>query len=133
MDSDKIRHLELIQSVVDRQGRNSFSLKGWSVIIVTAILAISFEACGSRLVWLAFVPAFSFWGLDAYYLLQERLFRKLYDAVRSGEKVEPFSMDCSDYISKVDSWLKIAFSVSVLGFHLPIVLVILVIIRILKT
>ena len=130
MDSDKIKHLELIQSVVDRQGRNSFSLKGWSVIIVTAILALSVETGGSRLVWLAYIPSITFWGLDAYYLLQEKLFRDLYDAVRLGEPVKPFSMDCSDYVEKSDSWFKVVRSVSVLWFHLPIVLVISVIIYI---
>jgi hypothetical protein len=36
---------------------------------------------------LALFPALAFWGLDAYYLRQERLFREVYRAV--GSQVQP--------------------------------------------
>ena len=32
------------------------------------------------------MPVIVFWGLDAYYLLQERLYRSLYDRVRKTEE-----------------------------------------------
>jgi hypothetical protein len=55
-----------------------------------------------------------FWGLDAYYLRLERLFRALYDDVRRLpeqeliEKVGPFSLSIDEYkdSDRVDSWGK---------------------------
>ena len=34
-------HLEMIQNVVNRLSRNSFLLKGWSVILVSAFFALA--------------------------------------------------------------------------------------------
>ena len=31
-----VKHLEMTQSVIDRMGRNSFQLKGWSMTIIVA-------------------------------------------------------------------------------------------------
>ena len=45
------------------------------------------------------LPALIFWGLDAYYLQQERLYRALYDHVRKID-LEPddrFSLDASQF------------------------------------
>lgn len=47
---------------------------------------------------IAYIPAFMFWLLDAYFLSQERRFRSLYDAVRKREENEiDFSMDTEPY------------------------------------
>jgi hypothetical protein len=40
MTKEKIKHLEFIQNVITRMNKNSFQLKGWTVTIVSAILAI---------------------------------------------------------------------------------------------
>lgn len=34
----------------------------------------------------AYVPVVGFWGLDAYYLIQEKLYRSLYDKVRQTDE-----------------------------------------------
>ena len=45
---------------------------------------------------LAYFPAIAFWILDGYFLRQERLFRRLYDHVRSLEEADvDYSMDAS--------------------------------------
>ena len=40
MDS-KLKHLEFIQGVINRLSTNSFLLKGWSVVLVSALFALS--------------------------------------------------------------------------------------------
>ena len=55
---------------------------------------------------IAFLPALVFWILDAYYLQQERLFRKLYDeaSLSTAQKsiVPLFSMATGKYQSNVE-------------------------------
>ena len=78
--SSKYEHLQMIQGIVNRLSHNSFLLKGWSVILA-AILTL---AAKEGPIWsiYACLPAIVFWGLDGYFLRQERLLRKIYDHVR---------------------------------------------------
>ena len=95
MDS-KHKHLELIQGVINRFSTNSFLLKGWSVVLVSALFALSAPNSRVEFVYLAYIPAIIFWGLDGFFLWQEQLFRKLYDRVRvlPDDEVD-FSMNTS--------------------------------------
>ena len=54
-------------------------------------------------VYLTYFPVFMFWALDAYFLRQERLFRKLYEHVRGakGEQAD-FSMNTQPFEESVD-------------------------------
>ena len=79
---DRATYLELIQGVISRMAGNSFLLKGWSVTLAAALLAVAANEARARFSAVALLPAFAFWGLDAYYLRQERLFRCLFDHVR---------------------------------------------------
>ena len=93
-DERKHKHLELIQGVINRLSTNSFLLKGWSVVLVSALFALSATDSRPAFVYLAYIPAIIFWGLDGFFLWQEQLFRKLYDRVRvlPDNKID-FSMD----------------------------------------
>ncbi len=83
LTENKIKYLELIQGIVNRMARNSFLLKGWAVTLVSGIFAILASADTNKFYFLVvFIPVIAFWFLDAYYLLQERLYRELYDKVR---------------------------------------------------
>src|SRR2546428_5572109 len=110
-DEQKVKHLEMIQAVVSRLAGNSFSIKGWSITLVSALFALAAKDANARYAALALLPALCFWGLDAYYLRQERLFRKLYDAVRTATAIgNPavvialYSMDTGPFAALVDSW-----------------------------
>ena len=94
--NNKHKHLELIQGVINRLSTNSFLLKGWSVVLVSALFALSVPDSRVTFVYFAYIPAIIFWGLDGFFLWQEKLFRKLYDRVRilSDEEVD-FSMNTS--------------------------------------
>ena len=109
MINEKIKHLEFIQSCVDRMGRNSFNIKGWTVTITAALLALFAASIGensSGNAWFLFAgvaPASLFWFLDAYYLQQERKFRGIYNDVaeltskESRISVKPFEMPLGKY------------------------------------
>ena len=122
MDDHRVKHMEMIQGVINRPAGNSTAMKGWSVTIVAAMLAILAGQDG-EMVLFALVPAIAFWGLDAFYLRLERLYRQLYDAARrDDDPAELFSMDFRAYKADVASWLSVMGSRSVLGFHLPLTL-----------
>ena len=115
--SSKHEHLQMIQGIVNRLSHNSFLLKGWSVILVSAILTL---AAKEGPIWsiYAYLPAIVFWGLDGYFLRQEKLFRKLYDHVRKlPEDDIDFSMDTTIVEHKVGSWISVTFSITLRFFY----------------
>ena len=83
MMDNKVNHLEMIQGVISRMASNSFALKGWAVTLVAGIFALSSKDADKLYFLVAYIPIVVFWGLDAYYLLQERLYRALYNKVRN--------------------------------------------------
>ena len=92
----KMKHMEMIQGVINRMASNSFALKGWTVTLVAGIFALASKDADKMYFLVAYVPIVIFWGLDTYYLLQERLYRALYDKVRNmGEDDVDFSMNTS--------------------------------------
>ena len=121
MDTDQqIRHLEAVQGVINRMAQNSFSLKGWSVTLVTALFALAAANSNPSFVLLGYVPACVFWILDGYVLHQEKLFRKLYDGVRLKDEIDRkdfFSMSTEPFVAETPSWLCVVFSRTLLIFH----------------
>src|SRR5512138_2844291 len=99
MEEAFTKHLEFIQNIINRMSNNSFLLKGWNVTVSSAILALIISNPNPLFAVVALFSSLSFWGLDAYYLRQERLFRSLYDALRASattkktKRVELFSLD----------------------------------------
>jgi hypothetical protein len=90
----KIAHLGFIQAIITRMGLNSFLLKGWSVTLVAAIFALSAKQSDRRFVLVALFPIAVFWLLDAFFLHQEKLYRRLYELVAQGEvKSDQFTLD----------------------------------------
>ena len=93
MDEGRKDHLQMIQGIIDRMAQNSFQLKGWTVTLAAALVV--FLKGEARPAWL-FVPSLpvlAFWLLDAWYLRRERLFRRLFDHVRTKNGPPDFSMD----------------------------------------
>ena len=114
----KLAHLKMVQGIVNRLSNNSFLLKGWSVILVSALFALAAGGTQIYFVYLAYFPAFAFWVLDGYFLHQERLFRKLYDHIRAVDEEEiDFSMNTTIVNDQVDSWFRVTFSKTLRIFH----------------
>jgi hypothetical protein len=114
----KHAHLEMIQGIVNRLSTDSFLLKGWTVVLVSALFALAGGQGKPYFVYLAYFPAIAFWVLDAYFLWQERLFRALYDHVRKLKEEDiDFSMDTSTVGSRVKPWSNVILSKTLLIFH----------------
>ena len=114
---DVTKHLEMIQNVVSRLGRDSFFVKGWSMAIVTAatLILARTESSSAVVVLALFVPVLGFWILDGYFLMQERLFRNVYDDVRARKDTD-FGMNVSKFKNR-SSWLRSMFSVTLNIFY----------------
>lgn len=122
----KINHLEMIQGVISRMAGNSFSLKGWAVTLVAGIFALSSKDTDKLYFLVAYIPIIAFWGLDAYYLLQERLYRTLYNKVRKLPENEiNFDMDTSlpEFHVNKNTYGSCLVSKTILWFYLPLALV----------
>ncbi len=87
-DEKHVKYLEMIQAVVTRMASNGFAVKGWSTALVSVILAFLAKDAKQEYAWLAFFPIMTFWALDAYFLSLERAYRGLYNAVRTGCRVD---------------------------------------------
>jgi len=124
----KLKHLEFIQGVINRLSTNSFLLKGWSVVLVSALFALSTQDSNKGFVLLAYIPAVIFWGLDGYFLWQERLYRALYNAVRlkSHDDID-FSMNTTDVTDGMTGWLAATLSKTLIAFHGVLLLAIIVV------
>ncbi|QJT00106.1 hypothetical protein G9272_07260 [Streptomyces asoensis] len=122
LDDGRIRHLELIQTIVARMGNNSFLIKGWSLTVTGALLAYAVGNDKDSVALVSFLPVVAFWLLDGYFLYQERLFRRLYDRVRRQDaSVEPFAMDVTPGREEAGI-LRAAVSPTVSGFYGGLVL-----------
>lgn len=134
MEPERLEHLKMLQSVINRMAQNSFVAKGWSVALATGILAASVAGREPSLGTLALLPILAFWGLDAFYLRQERLFRALHADVCAafGNVPVTFSMDTGTVPSPIRSWVRTLFARVVVGLHGPLVMAVIVTVEILK-
>ena len=132
----RLRHLDMIQAVVARQGQNSFAVRGWSVTVVSAVFAVAVtqDEAPRGTVLVALAPTLIFWAMDAYYLWQERLFRSLYaDAARrarEGAGSEPdvklFDLNTMPYRATVASWWRTLLQPTVVAIPAVLLVVVLV-------
>lgn len=117
MNEKKIKHLELIQAVINRMANNSFLIKGWCVTLVAAILALANKDMNRGFIVVIFIPILMFWFLDTFFLKQEKLFRDLYNEVRLKNEDEiDFSMKTNrnDWFKKN---IQAAFSITICPFY----------------
>jgi hypothetical protein len=131
MDPDRVKHLEMIQGVVNRLSSNSFAYKAWAIALVSALFALAASTSNPAYLLVATIPTLAFWGLDAYYLLQERHFRSLYDAIRVMSddewRMNPFTMDTRPYRGPGNTWVRVVLSRTVLWLYLPVLLAVLLV------
>ena len=114
----KAKHMEFIQGVINRLSQNSFLLKGWSVVLISALFALSATDSNPAFIFLAYFPAIIFWGLDGYFLWEEKKFRALYDQVRGLNEDEiDFSMDTSPVAAEAGGWWNATWSKTLIPFH----------------
>lgn len=120
---EKMKHLEMIQGVINRMASNSFMLKGWAVTLVAGIFALVGNDNENIYNIIAYIPIIIFWGLDSFYLLQERLYRGLYEKVRLLDNSDiDFSMKATEaeFGSEVNNLFSCIISETELYFYFPL-------------
>ena len=118
---NKQKHLEFIQGAINRMAGNLFFLRGWTITLITGLFALSAKETSQNYVLIAYFLILIFWILDGYFLSQERLFRALYDHVRTlDEKNIDFSMDTRNFKKDKNCWLQSIFSITLLVFYLSL-------------
>lgn len=121
---NKRKHLEFIQNIISRMAGNLFFLRGWTVTLIGALLALfSKNNSPFYVFYFLIVLILVFWILDGYFLSQERSYRDLYNHVRKLKEEEiDFSMDISEYQKfKKNTLIYSMFSLTLSIFYLPLV------------
>jgi hypothetical protein len=129
----KLEHLKMIQGVIARMASNSFLLRGWTVTLVAALFAFAAKDAERSLVIIAWIPLLVFAGLDAYYLRQERLFRKLYDQMAMTPVARADAAPGSNLSMSVEPFETLVpvrdalFSTTILGFYVPMCILVAIV------
>jgi hypothetical protein len=95
MKTERIKHLEMIQSVIQRMSTLSSSVRNWAITVTAGLISINATKhhCIIAVAIPLIVAAFAY--LDHTYLLLERKYRELYDAVRNEDDAIPVSFNMS--------------------------------------
>lgn len=129
MEEQKVKHLEMIQGIINRMNQNSFMLKGWMITIVSALLVIYADKGNIVYLIVTIFPILVFWFLDAYYLQQERKFRGVYNDIVCGEDIALFNMPIKEYNRKKDckySYCNVFWSKTIAGLYCTILVIVLI-------
>ena len=121
-----LKEVDIIQEIIRRMAFNSFMIKGWAITLVVVALLLK----GTEYqVWIAFIPLLVFWFLDAYFLWQERMYRKLYEwVIKNRLKTDEYLFDMNAYRFKdeVQSRFRIMFSITLGWFYGSIAILIII-------
>lgn len=112
-----IEEAKIIQEIIKRMANNSFLIKGWTITLIVAALLLK----GDQLqIYISLIPLIVFWYLDAYFLHQERLYRRLYNWVianRLNTDSFLFDMNAYRFVRQEQSRLRIMFSITLIAFY----------------
>nr|WP_319372815.1 hypothetical protein [uncultured Methanobacterium sp.] len=125
-----LKEIDIIQGIINRMASNSFMIKGWAITLVVATLLLKGNNYQTLI---AFVPLLAFWILDTFFLQTERKYRKLHKwVIKNRLETSEFILDMDtdrlqkDKDYKVDSKIKIAFSITLITFYGSIVIILIV-------
>lgn len=91
----RIAHLGMVQGVISRVASDAQNSRTLAITLAAAMIAIA-QTGSNATPWLAgldIAPTLLFWWQNAFALHVERSYRNLYDEVRHGRIIEPFTMD----------------------------------------
>ncbi len=106
---------------------NSFVIKGWAITLI--VVSLLLKDSDKYKIWITFIPLLFFWFLDAYFLRQEKLYRKLYDwVVINRLKTDEYLLDMKAYRFKneVQSIPRIMFSITLGWFYGSIAILVII-------
>lgn len=120
MNDNKIKHLEMVQNIINRIANHKPQYKGWFITLIIAINVFAISKITDKQLFLVFIVTLCFWIVTSYYLYLERLYIELYEDIRRGNK-EDFDMKISDYKS-TSKFFKGFISLSHLIYYIIMVL-----------
>ncbi len=98
MKPEEIKYMEMVQAILTRMNTNSFQIKGFMMLILSAILVAFINSKNGWVLVCSFPVIIFVWFIDSYYLQHERKYRGLYnDLVQNINSKTLFSMDISNY------------------------------------
>ncbi len=145
MTSEK--HLDYLQAIITRHNSNSFMLKGWTITLLSALLALSGAIKEPNISLIALMPIIIFWCLDAFYLSNERCFIDLFNSSTTGHyqipkketfkkgfnptddnseagQIKNFDMNFTKFKIWTDNnWWTVIRSKTILWFYFPLCLI----------
>lgn len=127
------KEIDLIQDCINRMAKNSFLIKGWTVTIIAAIIALAPYEMNKVVVAVTMIMVTgAFWYLDGFFLRTEKLYRQLYSWVlanrKKGNREYQYDLNPHRFDSEVDGIFKVMFSKTLRWFYLPIYMIILIVI-----
>ncbi len=102
-----VKEIDLIQSCINRMAQNSFFIKGWTVSLISVLIALLPEKVDVNIVCiLGIVITLCFWYLDGFFLKTEKLFRMKYNWVIQNRAInDKYFYDLNPY--NKDMWLEV--------------------------
>jgi hypothetical protein len=138
MDEDKRKHLEFIQNIITRFNSNSFQIKGITVALLTGLFAVYATTPKVLFILIGIPPLIIFWGLNSFYLLNERKFRGIYNDITgltNYNRVNSYEMPVKKYTKnknkQFDYW-NVVFSSTMIWFYLPLITLLTIVSLLLK-
>jgi hypothetical protein len=116
----RVKHLEMVQSLITRMAGYGASFKSYCITVVTAVIGFALTAHKPNIIWLALLPLLAFALADAQYLRVERRFRDVFNLVRqeSWDQIPSFAINLEH--APAESYLSAALSWSIIGFYAPL-------------
>lgn len=136
MNNEIIKQLDYIQNNISRMNQCSFQIKGWTITLFAAFLALYVSSLGygtgnKGYILSAVGPVVLLCIMDSYYLNQERKYRALYDVVvlqyRNGTNNSSnlFDLSVKDIRKEAKFFVQCLFSVTI-GLFYGVILISLV-------
>jgi hypothetical protein len=127
------KELDIIQGQITRMSSNSFLIKGWTMTLMSALTAFGKETIlntegGAVYLFMMLAILIPFWWLDAYFLKQERLFRKIYEkAIMDPDATNRIRYDLRPHekIKEVHPVRHLMVKSIISWFYLPFVILII--------
>src|SRR6202041_1498492 len=116
----RVKHLEMLQSLITRMAGYGASFKSYCITVVTAVIGFSFTLHRPGVAALALLPVLAFGVADAQYLRVERRFRDVFNLVRKEGWEQMPTFDINLYSAPAQSYLSAVTSWSIVWFYAPL-------------
>ena len=126
----KIRHLEMIQRVIERMANMSARIKGWTILVVSGFFALRYgtesaSQLDGYISLLALLPCIALCALDVFYVRLEKQYRDFYNDTLGENDPRDLGMVAPENVD-FKNRLGAARSFSIWPFYLPIAALIII-------